>query len=564
MFAIACDFLTGRYVATAYNNRDASEWPPHPARLFSALVDSWASGSESGPEREEERQALHWLEAQPPPTVYVSEADARTVNTVFVPVNDVATVKAPSREKLDAAVASLRDETDAKRRAALVKDVVKLERKLQADTVKAIAAPTAYQKKDSSADRVLPTRRAKRPRTFPSITPRVPRVIFAWSGDPGAVKPLRRLLARTIRLGHSSSFVHSRVIETASDLASKTEGLDAWEPDAVFGATFLRWVSPGQLDRLVAAFGRHAGVEPRVLPALPIAYRRGAPTGQTAEPRSDFDDDLIVLARVNGPRLPSISAAGVSRQFRRALMAAATQPVSELISGHAEDGSPSERGHVAVVPLPHVFGPNPDGSLLGIGLVLPRNCPAADRRALAQALGRLEKQGPASRDPGELAEISLRLGGAGVLALQRLRGEAGRLFTLRSTTWSGPASEWRSATPMALDRHPGDLAHPSPDKRREAFAEAESSVLAAVARLGIDTADVTVEVSRSCLLAGTTKPTQYPRFPATTARPQRLLVHVRIVFPRPVRGPIILGAGRYHGLGLMAPVDGPRRRPTNG
>ena len=38
MLAIEVAFLTGRYVATAYNTRTETEWPPHPARLFSALV----------------------------------------------------------------------------------------------------------------------------------------------------------------------------------------------------------------------------------------------------------------------------------------------------------------------------------------------------------------------------------------------------------------------------------------------------------------------------------------------------------------------------------------------
>lgn len=44
MFAITIELLGGSYVATAYNDRDRGEWPPHPARLFSALVATWADG----------------------------------------------------------------------------------------------------------------------------------------------------------------------------------------------------------------------------------------------------------------------------------------------------------------------------------------------------------------------------------------------------------------------------------------------------------------------------------------------------------------------------------------
>ena len=38
MLAIEFELLTGRYAATAHNDRSRAEWPPHPARIFSALV----------------------------------------------------------------------------------------------------------------------------------------------------------------------------------------------------------------------------------------------------------------------------------------------------------------------------------------------------------------------------------------------------------------------------------------------------------------------------------------------------------------------------------------------
>ena len=50
-FGIEVNFLTGRYVATFHNDRRQPEWPPHPARLFSALVAAWADADE--PDRSE-------------------------------------------------------------------------------------------------------------------------------------------------------------------------------------------------------------------------------------------------------------------------------------------------------------------------------------------------------------------------------------------------------------------------------------------------------------------------------------------------------------------------------
>jgi CRISPR-associated protein Csb2 len=42
----------------------------------------------------------------------------------------------------------------------------------------------------------------------------------------------------------------------------------------------------------------------------------------------------------------------------------------------------------------------------------------------------------------------------------------------------------------------------------------------------------------------------YAPFPKGPDRFRRVLVHADITFERPVRGPLLLGAGRYRGLGL--------------
>src|SRR5580658_294793 len=85
MFAIAVDLLCERYTATYFNDRSEPEWPPHPARLFSAMTAAWADADEPDPA---ERNALGWLERQPPPDVTCSSERRRQVVTHFVPVND--------------------------------------------------------------------------------------------------------------------------------------------------------------------------------------------------------------------------------------------------------------------------------------------------------------------------------------------------------------------------------------------------------------------------------------------------------------------------------------------
>lgn len=76
---IDVELLTGTYEAGVGGDR--AEWPPHPARLFCALV--------AQTESEGERQALRWLERQGPPQVLASDAGASVLRG-FVPTNATA------------------------------------------------------------------------------------------------------------------------------------------------------------------------------------------------------------------------------------------------------------------------------------------------------------------------------------------------------------------------------------------------------------------------------------------------------------------------------------------
>ena len=88
MFALRVRYLTGRVYAAEHDEGDVKrtvEWPPHPSRLFSALVCSWGEGGAES----DLRPALEWLERQPSPTLYYAPLQQRTLVNVFVPVNDV-------------------------------------------------------------------------------------------------------------------------------------------------------------------------------------------------------------------------------------------------------------------------------------------------------------------------------------------------------------------------------------------------------------------------------------------------------------------------------------------
>ena len=86
MLTLRIELLTGRYMASEFNDRNHAEWPPHPARVFSALVAAHHEGGATP----QQREALLWLESQPAPSICVSPASARSLQIHYVPVNDKA------------------------------------------------------------------------------------------------------------------------------------------------------------------------------------------------------------------------------------------------------------------------------------------------------------------------------------------------------------------------------------------------------------------------------------------------------------------------------------------
>jgi CRISPR-associated protein Csb2 len=552
MFALDVELLTGRYVATEYNDRGKAEWPPHPARLFSALV---AAHFESPEPPEKEAEALMWLERQAPPEIKASNAWHREVVTVFVPVNDATVLRgentevAKAEERLIDAQESLgRSDAsgDKKARKKAEGALTKAGQALHAALAKANKAPAPKELTAGAVEdavKVLPERRGRQPRTFPSVRPDDATVSFVW---PAAEPPepiasaLANLAARVVRLGHSSSLVHARVGSGSYDATfTPHEG----------GDRVLRVPKEGQLARLKEQYALHQEVAPRVMPAAYQAYRSGRPASEPAVPQSVFGSDWVVFARVGGPRLPSTRAADVASAIRNALMKYGPQPVPEFVSGHRQDGSATDRPHVAIVPLPFVGHPHADGAILGVALVLPTEIEDEAKLVVYAALNAWEAAQP---DP-ENATLPVLLGPAGVLELQIL-SETARLSTLRSQVWCRPSRRWVSVTPVALDRNPGDLRSRDPNVSARAAGEAEATIGTACERIGLPRPARVVVLPHAGLVA-TEKAKRFAPFPREKSRTRRVLAHAIVEFDEPVQGPLLLGAGRFLGIGLFRPVS---------
>lgn len=526
MLAIEIELLAGRYVATRASERSRVEWPPEPARFFSALVAGLGHESRRDPS---ERDAVLCLETAGPPEIYASNLDPddqsgrRTVNTVFVPVNDSAVA---ATDRVASAYAALA--------TATLRDRQRYEQTIDRGLAPIQDPPKAAL---DEALHMLPAGRPRQARFFPSITPAVPRLWFVWPDltvEPRLGTALGRVLERLTALGHSSSLVRCALV------AGPPPGLDGVGHlvPSRRGQRTLRCVGPGQLARLDTEYERHRGVAPRVLPFVPQAYALATAPGEGEAPTSVFEaDGWIVVECQPGRRAGRLSltrGVDLAKALHGALASHATpQPALEIVTGRV-DGGPSPRPHLALLPLPDVDHENAHGGLLGVALVFPRAATEAERLHVIDALLAFEARG-----------TPLRLARGTECPVQRVDLPSAR--TLQETTWTRSSRQWVTVTPIALDRNPGDLRTPA------AMRAAVQIVSDACTHIGLPRPS-RVELSLTPYVHGSSHVRDFAPFPREAERLRRVRVHALLEFERAIRGPVVLGAGRYFGLGLCRPA----------
>jgi CRISPR-associated protein Csb2 len=576
MFGIAVELLCGRYTATQFNDRTKPEWPPHPARLLSAMVAAWADSDapDAG-----ERAALQWLEDQDPPSIRCGPAQSRRVVTHFVPVNDATALTRDVSRTYATIIEATRtlqreEDTGDERRIVRARTAAAaVKAKAVADAGRA-GKPTGRETDSVTAAvlGVLPEHRGKQGRSYPTVIPDEPAVWFLWPGAEPTDQQrtvLDRLLGRVGRIGHSSTLVTCRCVDDGP--------APTWVPGNGANAVRLRVPRAGLVDRLEKAFATHRGEEPRTLPAGMVYYRR--PEAERRPLRSPLlGGDWYVLG-ITGRRLPAaVQSLAITRAARSALLAHGDQPAPEILSGHKHghgDGGltpPLDRPHLAVVPLLNAGNPHSDGAVFGLALVLPTDCQDSDRelvenaaRSWAASGFELLLGGNAGGQP-----VRLVLEDLGIERADTEQGWTDSALTVRRKTtrrdhWCRPAQRWVSVTPIALDRFPGDLRSQDRSHRERAEAEAAASIARACVFAGLADfpEDVQVEIRLDSPLVGLpASPNgarargsrQFPRY-QTGAGVPRASVHAEIRFAQPVHGPVLVGAGRYLGYGLCLPRE---------
>ena len=544
MFAIEVNFLTGRYVATAHHDRRQSEWPPHPARLFSALVATWADSDHPDPD---ERRALEWLESQPPPGIRVPDATPRSVVTHFVPVNDARIIAPSSYLKRVDRVDDLCEKIAEAKAAGQPKQLKSLRTNLRKQRdVSGIVSSTGSTPVESAIDLLPPGwlstpghMRSGQARAYPSMTLSEPRVTYVWStyAEESVGEALDGLCGRLSRLGHSSSLVSCRTVQSHSP-----PNLRPGE-----GTRVIRGVRPGQLLALEREHAKHKASKPRTMPFTPVRYRESDTDEAPAIVRPDTAGEWLVLAfRPRSRWLPSTRTVEVAATLRGAVFRHAADPLPEGLSGHRSDGHPSASPHVGFLPLPWVGNEHADGRLMGVAINLPECLDDPSRRAALRSIGTWE---------GAQKPLVLTLGRRGTIAMERVVGPA-PLVSLRRSLWSRSSRRWATATPVALPTHPGALGRGTAAARSKAWARAEQAIIDSCRHIGLPE-PVEIVGSLVPLIPGV-RPA--PSFPAFRQRGKggglvaRRLVHASLTFEKPVGGPLVLGAGRYLGLGLMMPI----------
>ncbi len=453
-----------RYDAGDGEDPRSPEWPPHPARVFSAM----RSVSRTG-----DLPLLYKFERLSPPLIHATTLAPHSRSRTYVVTN-------------------------------------------------------ALEKK--GGNQTYPGRKSdlkERVSTFPAD----PRVQFFWPGDEALsdeeIAGIDDIARRIPYLGRSSSPVIAafrRVPEI-----TPIPGLEIFEPtDREHEDFALRVPFPGFLDELNALYDGNQPSWQASRSRARQSYRMQRPVADVS-PASSLASaypDLIILRFID-QKPPGNLIGRFTAALRSKVMSDTKNPLPPALHGHGIDGQP----HIAYLGLPFAGFEHADGHLVALAVAIPGLDPAERRRILRGILG---------DEPDRIVELRV----PGIKHVFELRHSPHEPLPRSATAnrWLGPSRRWVSVTPLVLDTYPkdGDLLSAVKRSFRQAgFPEP----------LGL-------ELSKQPLTNGAVKltPLELPR-----RAHGRLYRHVRATFEQPVTGPVLVGAGRYFGVGLFAPETGRAR-----
>lgn len=327
MLQLQIGLPSGRYHAADHSDPRQPEWPPHPSRVFSALVAAAYGGGRQP--THEQRQALLQLEAAGEPLLVFPLAHVAPAADSYVPVNDF-------NSRIDA-------------------------------------------RKGKSQGVLSPNRQV---RQFPTaFLLGEPEVSLLWKMVPSdeMIEALDSLAARMTHLGTSHSLVTARVSRADANLTPQPSLV----PDAD-GTVYLRVPRRGRLAELDRLAQQGHGTVRRPTPACESLASFATPSEFAgAAPESPYEWICLRLAAATWGADTSHTLARAVRAAVMSLLGDAAPPV---IHGH--DASVP---HAVWLPLADVGHPFARGRIRGVAVGLPVQMTPEHRALALAGLARLRE-----------------------------------------------------------------------------------------------------------------------------------------------------------------------------
>ncbi len=503
---IAIRFCEGRYHGTG-------DWPPSPARLFQAFVAAAARGATIS---EDDRLALAWLERLPPPMIAAPAVRAGQGFRSYVPNNDLDAVEGDVRRTAELRVA-----------------------------------------------------KSIKPMLFDAGQP----LLYAWSFVPDVeasdrANAVAGIAARLYQLGRSIDLAWA-VAETMETAAADQRFADhrgpLYRPTSMRTDEVLLCPLPGSLksleDRFKAWRSRFAevgkGRKMALLFSQPPKARFRSTYYNAPDAHLLFEIRETTSKRadpgfVAWPAREAVTlVSSIRDEIAKKLIAAfedQVQAVNRLVVGRdATEADKPQR--IRIVPLPSIGHAFVDQAIRRVLVEIPSNCPFTASTVEWAASG-IELG--VDRGTGEVVRT-----GAPVLMpapdrriLKRYGiGQPGRRWRTVTPVALPPAAARRRIEPMRL----GDRAEwKGSEERLREEGRAALGVMQALRHAGIGAEVDKLVVQREPF---SSRGARAEVFASTTRFAKERLWHVELSFAEPVGGPLVLGDGRYLGLGLMQRID---------
>jgi len=375
-----------------------------------------------------------------------------------------------------------------------------------------------------------------------SVTPSDRRLVYAWPAEtvPPSVEPcLRELLAHVAYLGRSESQIRAYLCLEEAEMPPLPVTYSA-TGDSLASGISLAALFPGILEAIEEHWNRGtADYEAEVARQVGKKARSKKPQATAPlldTPRAEvlpFPEQLPVIYYRRGNQSEALQhlekppAATVEwlRTVRHEVGRSIPLAFAPLLAADIRERLVQrQRGGLMVVPLPFVGRPNADGLLKGVLFLHDeKSSDAAEVSSLRQLTGQFRDAVLPNGDHHFITPSTI----TPTLSLER---------------WSGPSRLWASVTPVILP------VFPKPKRLVEDVTEA---IRVCCEFAGISES-FELEFDRSSPLAGVPRT---ERFRLPERYRHRAVFHIVLRFSGLVRGPLVLGAGRFLGIGLCLPLQ---------